>query len=327
MTEQTPDRRPDVHFPPIPNGLDYLRSVVDRLAGEPTARDLKYAVLHLQSATEVLLKARLQREHWSLVIREPGRANRAKFDKGQFESCGTTEAMSRLRGIVGIEISEENAREIEDLAKARNALQHYGLTASAQAVEARAAKVLDILLDFITEHLLPGLHGEDAEHTEQAMEDIRFQLNEMKAFIESRMGRLRSELEPYAEQTVACPQCRQFAMVTDIPLICRFCGVLYGDKAERLASGYAEDVLGEDAYSVYQDGGLPPVRVCPECGSESLVLKALTAASPGAPTPLCFCCGTRFNELRDCVGGCANVRTEDEPDLCPDCIDATFDRH
>ncbi|MEU1409794.1 hypothetical protein ABZ471_47740 [Streptomyces sp. NPDC005728] len=39
---------------------DYLRSVVNHLdRDEPGPRDLKYGVLHLQAATEVLLKARL----------------------------------------------------------------------------------------------------------------------------------------------------------------------------------------------------------------------------------------------------------------------------
>jgi hypothetical protein len=316
-----------MHFPPIPNGLDYLRSVVDHLTGEPDARDLKYAVLHLQAATEVLLKARLQREHWSLVLKEPGRADRAKFDKGEFESCSTTEAVTRLRGIVGVKISEKDTKEIDKLAKTRNALQHYGLTDSAHAIEARAAKVLDILLDFITEHLMPGLRGEDANHAEEAMDDIRGPLNEMKSFIKTRMDRLSSELQPHAEKTVACPDCRQFAMVADIPLTCRFCGVIYGDKAEALAVDYVEDVLGEDRYFSSRDDGLPPVRVCPGCGSEALVLEAHTAASPGVLTPLCLCCGARFDDLRDCIGGCANVLTPDEPDLCPDCIDATFDRH
>ncbi|MGJ3558659.1 hypothetical protein ACR6C2_05390 [Streptomyces sp. INA 01156] len=66
------------------NGIDYLRSVVDHLteADPPTPRALKYAVLHLQAAAEVLLKSRLLREHWSLVFKEPGAATRKKFEAG-----------------------------------------------------------------------------------------------------------------------------------------------------------------------------------------------------------------------------------------------------
>ncbi|WP_186784533.1 hypothetical protein [Streptomyces sp. CBG33] len=51
---------PQVDFPPVRNGIDYLTSVVEHLSRtRPDPRDLKYAVLHLHAATEVLLKARL----------------------------------------------------------------------------------------------------------------------------------------------------------------------------------------------------------------------------------------------------------------------------
>ena len=48
-------------FPPIRNGVDYLVSVVNSLHGDSEVgpREVKYAVLHLQAAAEVLLKARL----------------------------------------------------------------------------------------------------------------------------------------------------------------------------------------------------------------------------------------------------------------------------
>jgi hypothetical protein len=43
-------------FAPLQNGLDYLESVVEHLRDNPDQRDLKYVILHLQAATEVLLK-------------------------------------------------------------------------------------------------------------------------------------------------------------------------------------------------------------------------------------------------------------------------------
>lgn len=55
----------DIEFRPVRNGVDYLLSAVQHLtAGQqpPGDRDLKYTVLHLHAATEVLLKARLVRD-------------------------------------------------------------------------------------------------------------------------------------------------------------------------------------------------------------------------------------------------------------------------
>src|SRR5690606_34270345 len=139
------------------NGVDYLVSVVDLLGreeGDPSPRDLKYAVLHLQAASEVLLKARLRIEHWTLVVKDAVRTNHQKFQEGDFESVTHTEAVRRLIDVVGVEITEVDKRALFNLSKDRNALQHWGLTGSAPTVEARAAKVLDFLIRFLDDELL-----------------------------------------------------------------------------------------------------------------------------------------------------------------------------
>lgn len=159
-------------FPPVRNGIDYLASVVEHLEEKAVAvapRDLKYAVLHLQAAAEVLLKARLLREHWNLVFKDPGKATRKSFESGDFESCGTDATVDRLRDIAGIVIERKDAEALKDLARDRNALQHYGLTHNAHAVEARAGRVLDFLMRFLDMHLLPLLQGEEREGAERDM--------------------------------------------------------------------------------------------------------------------------------------------------------------
>ncbi|MGW1506120.1 hypothetical protein ACWCQW_48055 [Streptomyces mirabilis] len=329
MTEQIPSGRPRVHFPPIANGIDYLQSVVNHLAGEPTVWDLKYAVLHLQSATEVLLKARLQQEHWSLVLKDPGRADHARFRNAEFESCGTTEAISRLRGIAGIAFPETDTKEIAQLAKWRNALQHYGLSVAALAVESRAAQVLDILLRFVTEHLVPGLSGEEADFADEGIYAVRSRLTEIQAFIKTRMDRLRPELERYADRTITCPECSQPALplAIDGPLSCRFCEETWASP-EQLAGHYARIVLDPDACADYENGGDGPLaRVCPDCGSELLVLEARTAAAPDRPSPLCFSCGNSYEALVACEYDCGSVvvPTKDgRRDLCPMCFEHAY---
>jgi hypothetical protein len=329
MTEQIPSGRPRVYFPPIANGIDYLQSVVNHLAGEPTVWDLKYAVLHLQSATEVLLKARLLQEHWSLVLKDPGKADRARFENGEFESCGTTEAISRLRGIVGIVVPETDTKEIAQLAKWRNALQHYGLSVPARAVESRAAQVLDILIRFVTDHLIPGLSGEEADYADEGMYTVRSRLTEIEAFIKARMDRLRPELEPYADQTITCPECSQPALplLIDGPLSCRFCDETWAHP-EELAHHYARSVLDPNGYADFESSGDGPLpRACPDCGSELLVLEAHTAAAPDAPSPLCFSCGKTYEALVACEYGCGNVvvpTNDGRRDLCPMCFEHAY---
>ncbi|MFJ5280316.1 hypothetical protein [Streptomyces parvulus] len=293
MTETSSGERLHVDYPPVPNGMDYLDSVVDHLSGEPKPRDLKYAVLHLQAAAEVLLKARLLQEHWSLVFRDPGRADRSRFETGDFESCGTAEAITRLRNIIGMDLPKGPVDEINQLAKWRNALQHYGLTAPAGAVESRAARILDFLLLFITEHLLPGLDGEDAMYAREGEYHIRARLTDMRAVIKARLDRIRPLLASDAEQTVKCPECGQLAVVVGSrgPLHCQFCSEVF-TRAVSFAEFYVGVALGKEWEPGYEDPATWPIEQCPTCSEPALVLEAETGAAPGRHTPLCFSCGT-----------------------------------
>lgn len=52
-------------FQPLNNGMDFLESAIAHLQDDDEPPNLKYAVLHLQAAAEVLLKVRLMRLTWS----------------------------------------------------------------------------------------------------------------------------------------------------------------------------------------------------------------------------------------------------------------------
>ncbi|MFG3172325.1 hypothetical protein [Streptomyces sp. NPDC048200] len=291
MAESASDGPLHVDFPPVVNGMDYLASVVDHLSGTPTPRDLKYAVLHLQAATEVLLKARLLQEHWSLIFRDPGRADRGRFESGDFESCGTNETIGRLRSIIGIDLPKPFVDEIGQLARWRNALQHYGLTAGVPAVESRTAHILDFLLVFISDELLPGLRSADSAYADEGLYHIRSQLSAMQAVIKARMDRLRPVLAPATARTVMCPDCGQVALtVGTSPLQCHFCEETF-HAAANLAEFYVGVALGKEWERGFEDRTKWPISECPDCGEEALVLEAETAAFPGRPAHLCFACG------------------------------------
>ncbi|MFC9961923.1 hypothetical protein ACFVIB_31720 [Streptomyces nigra] len=177
-TEAMPER-PEMDFTLVRNGMDYLTSAVLYLTGKiqvpleartlwPEAakhpqfsqpaplwtsdRHLKYGVLYLHAAVEVLLKARLVREHWSLVFRDLSNAKRPAYESGDFDSCSTTAALDRLANIVGVPITAKERTAISNLSKTRNALMHFGHKANAYAVEARTAEVLSFLIDFVPRH-------------------------------------------------------------------------------------------------------------------------------------------------------------------------------
>ncbi|MEU1413277.1 hypothetical protein [Streptomyces sp. NPDC005731] len=72
-------------------------------------------------------------------------------------------AVGGLRDIAGIAFDKKETDAHDALAKDRNALQHYGLTHSAQEVEARAGRVLDFLMRFPEAEHLPLLSDPERE--------------------------------------------------------------------------------------------------------------------------------------------------------------------
>ncbi|MER5473529.1 hypothetical protein [Streptomyces sp. NPDC002685] len=313
-------QRPDLSYPLIANGLDYLVDVVDQLAtlpGQlPNARALKYAVLHLQAATEVLLKARLQREHWTLVFRKPETATRSAFDSADFDSCSTDEAFARLTRITGLALPDKAVTAVKKLARDRNALQHYGLTAQAAAVEARTVDVLNFLLPFISGHLVPGLDQSQKADVEGTLDLVRGQLQRIESFLTKRMNEVRAGLQDVQERTVACPECAQLALVLGSLPSCRFCLKTWDDPGDAAAE-YVWQKRGKDPF--VSAGDATAVHECPDCDAEALVI-ALTAVSPDTPRRLCFSCVIDFTDiaLTSCEGGCGRPLRADAND--PTCL-------
>ncbi|MFI5774339.1 hypothetical protein ACIA74_38735 [Streptomyces sp. NPDC051658] len=299
----------EVNFPPIANGLDYLLSVIGSLIDDEervSARDLKYAVLHLQAAAEVLLKYRLQQEHWTLVFADPGKARKEELADGSLASCTPAQTVDRLRRIVGLPIGDKDAAALTKLAKTRNALQHYGLTDRARAVEARTAEVLDFLVRFLDEQLLPALSDEDRQRSTQDMRTIRGGLSRMQGFVTRRMQRLRAELEPHRNRTVVCPHCDQWALVVaDGDSKCRFCTV---------RTDTIDYVLRGDT------GSNATFRRCPGCDDHTLVSGVLTAAAPDVPVDLCFSCGKTFPARKNCLRCNRRFQPHDFETVCAVCL-------
>ncbi|MER7536939.1 hypothetical protein ABTX77_19490 [Streptomyces sp. NPDC097704] len=82
-----------------------VRKTVPALSPPPPI-SFSGAVLHLQAAVEVLFKARLLAEHWTLVFADLHQATRKKLESADFKSVTTDAAVIRLRNIVGVPITD-----------------------------------------------------------------------------------------------------------------------------------------------------------------------------------------------------------------------------
>ncbi|PZS36808.1 MAG: hypothetical protein DLM62_21365 [Pseudonocardiales bacterium] len=308
-----------IKFPPLENGLDYLTSVVEHLRDEPDQRDLKYAVLHLQAAVEVLLKARLIRQHWSLVFKDPNTASQSAFAKGDFQSIGLKDTLTRLTDI-GVEVPKPAREQFLRLNKQRNKLQHFGLEEQAIAIESLAGQVLDGLLCFIRDHLRPGADHEDEQLLDQTQELIREEMERINTLVAARWFRIGPDLTN-AGTVVHCPDCQHSALPIDEDLRCRFCDRTW--EPDEAASEYAGIGLGLGLSWHESVGALDgPLHTCMDCQHATLVRGATVQSNPNAHAWVCFngCLAVGDQEITGCLKCGVPIRRDHETGVCEDCL-------
>lgn len=211
---------------PVANGLDSLRVVFDHLTpqpeGEVTDTSLKQAVTNLYGAAEVLLKSRLEAGHWTLVVRDVWPKNRQdkkggvtyeQFRRGRFESIDMEETLDRLDQSAALRVADSDRDSLRRLGELRNALTHYGLEESVEAIQSLAVQVLHFLLDFLHDDLRPHLGQSERLLVDDTLEILRDRYQGLSELVEERVAALVAALTPNAAVTVQCGMCRQQALV------------------------------------------------------------------------------------------------------------------
>jgi hypothetical protein len=250
----------------LENAIDFVLSAGEH-ARRDTPRDLKYATLHLTAGVELLLKARLQEEHWSLLFADTSQADRAKLTLGDFKSVTLDQALIRLRGIAGVEVSPGHRADIEHLQRLRNMIQHFQVSATAEDVRSRLARGLNFVLAFIGDNLSDAVDDEDLGNLH---EDLR----EFQAFVKERLQSIQTELG-VAARLVRCPRCWQVTLEVGAgEPNCLFCS--YECTIADLAAQRSEW----------------EVRECPECG---LMSCAIILLGNEDATWYCVACGASFD--------------------------------
>ena len=114
------------------------------LYAEPRA--LKKAVKHLATAGELLLKYRLQLEHWAFIFHDINAASKEKIDSGDFESVYYKDTVKRLRNLCGIEVGFFYFPKLRNL---RNSAEHFELRTTLLEIIQIIIGAIDELLNFI----------------------------------------------------------------------------------------------------------------------------------------------------------------------------------
>ena len=305
-----------INFELLENGLDFIYSAIEYLSQSYEKKDLKYGILHLSAGVELIFKYKLSQEHWSLLFQNIDDANKNKLKLGDFNSVDSKKCIDRLKEICGINFEEKTITQLKNLRERRNKLEHFGLLEPSMAVKASSLKVLNIIFEFIKEHIDDSELNQEEENL---MEKINTALIKFEDFIKERWKKIRPEVESYKNSTAVtfCPSCYQPALVVDDGARCIFCG--FQGEGEEAADNYVENVLGISIYETVKDGGESPVTECPECGRYSFVY-----TSDKSNAWICFSCGyiADVDDISYC-DTCGAIYVVDREDIgmCENCID------
>lgn len=302
-----------VDFTLLENGLDFIWSAVEHLDVASTKRDLKYATLHLVSGIELVLKERVRREDWTLLFPDPSKADLKTYERGAFRSIGFDECLILLESESYVEFTDDELVRLRTIRDKRNRLEHLTITDSPEAIIASAVEALEVIVDFIREHLADvALNAGE----EGLLAKIRTKLGNLEAFVDARQKSLAPKLaDAYA--ILPCPACLQDALSVDDGVKCLFCG--YATSADDAADAYAAHVVGTSRFRYEKDGGIWPILLCPSCRWDTCV----AAHEQGH---LCFGCGGKWalGDLEEC-GRCGGLVEEGDA-ICSRCLDDVASR-
>jgi hypothetical protein len=298
----------------------------------------KYSVINFCSAVEIFLKARLIREHWSLILAKPELADVIKFKGGDFVSVSMDEAIRRLNNIC----SEKLSREAEDAFRAvrnhRNKLVHFFHPDYAKASEKSLQTIVaEVCRGWFYLHQLLGKEWSNHfEAYQKQIDKLDKRMHELRQFLRAKFEALKPQITAEINsgyEFEKCPVCGcKAARIDEIgdPLHeskCKVCNrenqflffecpqckerIRIDDMAEGKCAKCAFEVDIEnllDAFGDAQDPKEPSTHAyCSECERTDA-----PTAIPYGDGYLCLSCLTQHDRADNC-GFCGELCTGIDP--------------
>lgn len=232
------------------NAIDFARRSVAELHRFP-----KYSMIHFSSAVELFLKARLLREHWSLVVSRPDAASLAAFRSGKFHSVSMEEAIKRLRNVANETISEHAEKAFRAVREHRNRLVHFFHPDFAQKVA--GPKLDEVVADqykawYFLNELVSGKWQSHFLRHARRLRSLNRTMHRLRDFLQAKYEALQPEIQTQIETGTLFERC----------YFCHFDSAKVFDATDPLFVGECL-VCGSETTSLH----VP----CPKCGQTIIV--------------------------------------------------------
>ncbi len=252
--------------PLLKNGLCFLLQSIEHFKFSEndncdTEKELKYSTLHLFSGIFLILKEKLQREHWSLLFADVNKADKQNLESGDFSGVNFGDCQNRLSKIVSVNFTNEHKKTLSTLRKKRNKIEHFFESETLISFKSILANGLDFAIEFVEKHLDTNLESDE----QQSLEKIRIECFKLKKFVEEKMKTLKPQLDPQ-KVVLDCNECNNKSIVPNednMKLECLFC---YKSIPENKYENLYHKMLG--LYSP-KDLLCSENMICPECEAEN----------------------------------------------------------
>lgn len=174
----------------INNGFEFLERAIHQFKTEP-----KHSVINFCAAIEILLKARLVHEHWSLIVTAKEHPDLNKFKSGDFKSLNFIELAPRIMSVTGDKIPPEAISCFKGLANHRNKMVHF----FHEAHSTNTSLLEEIAIEqssgwFFLRRLLVGWNEVFGDYIEK-IDLINAQMKVHDVYLKTIFKRLKPEIE------------------------------------------------------------------------------------------------------------------------------------
>lgn len=256
-------------------------------------RDLVFALVDLATSIELMLKARLAREHWTLFVVDVSKVKFQQFREGKVQTVGYKESIDRLKNITDLDFAEDKRHQtfypgISKVFQFRNRVVHFTVDMSEPAlIQQQLVNALGFAIAF--------LESQWENRTFNELEDVPQLLETLEELGTRRMDSLRPEIDR-ALITFKCPYCYKNALVIEaeeVPPKCLFCLQDRYIDPPTMALEYKSVILNETNFS---EGELQ-AEECPGCGAYALIggVKPIKKRISTDCHFICFECGSYYD--------------------------------
>ncbi len=192
----------------VENAFDFLFKARSEIEEQP-----KYSVIHFYAAVELFVKARLMKEHWSLVISQRQEADWDKFIVGDFQSVTLAEAANKLKNVVGSGLSQDELKAFKEVAIDRNKMVHFFHNVHSEEDENKFKQSIvkkQLKAWFFLHELLVTQWKSEFKSWDKKIAELDTELRKLHEFLQVIFDNLKAEIEENKKKGILydkCPSC------------------------------------------------------------------------------------------------------------------------